>query len=157
MTREQYAAYRAVAEEDYARNIAASGSMPDAEARQKAVDDFGRLLPDGLATPDHHFFTGYDGDQEVGMLWLHIEEKSDGLHAFGYDFSVREDLRRSGYGRAMMVAAEELCRERGVLSVGLHVFGFNAGARSLYEQMGFEVTSVQMRKRLQGPASLPNA
>ena len=47
-----------------------------------------------------------------------------------------------------MAAAEQVCRERGVVEVGLSVFGFNSGAQSLYEQMGFEVTMLQTRKRL---------
>jgi GNAT superfamily N-acetyltransferase len=83
------------------------------------------------------------------MLWLHLEQKSDGLHAFGYDFSVRDELRRQGYGRAVMVAAEAVCRDRGVVSVGLNVFGFNEGARALYEQMGFETAAILMRKQLE--------
>ncbi|HZK36358.1 MAG TPA: hypothetical protein VFC57_05325 [Aeromicrobium sp.] len=37
---------------------------------------------------------------------------------------------------------------RGVISVGLSVFGFNAGAQSLYEQMGFEVSAIQVTKTL---------
>lgn len=82
------------------------------------------------------------------MVWLGITQKSDGLHAFGYDFMVPEHLRRSGYGRAIMVAAEKLCKERGVISVGLSVFGFNAGAQALYEQMGFEVSAIKMTKTL---------
>jgi hypothetical protein len=32
--------------------------------------------------------------------------------------------------------------------VGLSVFGNNTGARALYEQMGYEATSIQMRKWL---------
>ena len=148
MTEEQYRAYRGFAEQDYARNIAESGAMSYADAVEKSAEDFGRLLPKGLATPDHFLWTGYDGETEVGVLWLRIEAKADGLNAFGFDFLVKPELRRHGYGRAMMVAAERICRERGVVSIGLSVFGFNTGARSLYEQMGFEVTAVQMRKRL---------
>lgn len=148
MTEAQYPAYRQLAEARYAQDIAASGTLPEREAREKAAEDFDRLLPDGIATPGHHLWLAYDGDNEVGMLWLRLEEKSDGLHAFGFDFNVREELRRNGYGRAIMLAAEQECRDRGVVSVGLSVFGFNAGARSLYEQMGFEVTVMQMRKRL---------
>lgn len=125
MTREQFDSYRA-----------------------RAADDFARLLPDGLGTPEHHFWTGYDGDTEVGLVWLNISPRSDGLHAFGYDFLVAEELRRHGYGRAMIVAAERLCRDRGVVSLALDVFGVNHGARSLYEAMGFEVTATLMRKTL---------
>ena len=148
MTAGQYRAYRETSDEQYAKDIAESGAMSYEDAVQKAADDFGRLLPQGLETPGHFLFTGYDGDTEVGMLWLRIEDKADGPHAFGFDFRVLPELRRHGYGRAMMVAAEDFCRGRGVVSIGLSVFGFNRGAQSLYEQMGFEVTATQMRKRL---------
>jgi ribosomal protein S18 acetylase RimI-like enzyme len=85
---------------------------------------------------------------EVGMVGVRLQHRSDGLHAFGFDFRVYSQLRRRGYGRAVMVAVEQICRERNVVSVGLNVFGFNTGARSLYEQMGFEITAIQMSKRL---------
>lgn len=148
MTDEQYRVYRQRAEVSYAQNIAASGAMPLPEAQEKAQQDYNELLPDGLGTKGHRLWTAYDGDVEIGVLWLQVEQKSDGLHAFGYDFEVRSELRRKGYGRAIMRAAEKVCRELGVVSVGLSVFGSNLGARTLYEQMGFEVTAIHMRKRL---------
>lgn len=148
MTDEQYLAYRKTAEQDYAENIARSGAMPMADAVQKAAEDFARLHPDGLATPGDLVWTAYDGDVAVGMLGLRLQQRSDGLHAFGFDFRVEPRLRRHGYGRAIMAAAERICRERDIVSVGLNVFGFNVGAQSLYEQMGFQVTSIQMSKRL---------
>jgi len=61
---------------------------------------------------------------------------------------VREDLRRRGYGRAVAVAAGRACRKRGVRSVGLSVFGFNAAARGLYAQLGFTLTGQTMAKPL---------
>jgi GNAT superfamily N-acetyltransferase len=148
MTREQYVAYRVTAEDSYAESIHASGSMPEEESRTKAAEDFARILPDGFDSPGHKFWTAYDGDLEVGILWLKLSESSEGTTAFGYDFEIREPLRRHGYGRAFMVAAERECRELGVVSIGLNVFGHNLAAQSLYEQMGFEVTSIQMSRRL---------
>jgi ribosomal protein S18 acetylase RimI-like enzyme len=148
MNAEQFDRYRAQAEKRYAESIASSGMLPLEEARAKSVADFGRLLPAGIDTPEQFFWTGYDGDAEVGLVWLNIAARSDGLHAFGYDLVVREDLRRKGYGRAIVVAAESLCRDRGVVAIGLNVFGHNHGARSLYEQLGFEVTATLMRKPL---------
>jgi GNAT superfamily N-acetyltransferase len=147
MTEEQYRAYRATADESYARSIAETG-VAWADAVEQSAKSFADLLPEGLATPGHHFWAAYAGDDEVGMLWVRIKPGSTGPHAFGFGFKVREDVRRQGYGRAIMVAAEEKCRELGVVSIGLHVFGYNAGARSLYEQMGFEVTGYNMRKTL---------
>lgn len=148
MTEDQYGRYRDGAEADYARSIAASGSMPLPEAEAKSRADYQRLLPAGLGTPGHRLWTVYDGDVEVGLLWLHTEQKSDGLHAFIYDVEVREELRRRGYGRGIMQAVDRWCREAGVVAVGLNVFGHNTGARALYEEMGYEVVSVQMRKFL---------
>lgn len=148
MTDEQYARYRQHAEADYAQSIADSGRLPRAEAQEKAREDYHRLLPDGLRTAGHHLLTVYDDTIEVGMLWLHTEPRSDGLHAYVYDVEVRADLRRRGYGRAIMQEVDRLCRELGVCSVGLNVFGFNTAARALYEEMGYEVVAVQMRKIL---------
>ncbi|WP_238449342.1 N-acetyltransferase [Micromonospora sp. 4G55] len=148
MTEARYARYRERAEVDYADSIAASGLLPPSEARDKARRDHARLLPDGLRTEGQRLCIAYAGDDEVGVLWLHLERRSDGLHASVYDVEVRADRRRRGYGRAMMRAAEQLCRELGVVSIGLNVFGQNSGARALYEQLGYEVTSVQMAKRL---------
>ena len=143
MTEDQFAVYHGLAVANYARGLTDSG-MPAAEARQAALESTDRLLPDGLRTVDHHLWTAYDGDTEVGILWLRIQDTS----AFGFDFQVHEPLRRRGYGRAIMQAAERVCRDRGVVSIGLHVFAANRGARELYEQMGFEVTSYNMRRTL---------
>jgi len=148
MTRGQYVAYRALAEKSYGENIAKSGMLPSHEAREKAADDFACLLPNGRNSPGHEFFTGYVLDEPVGLLWLHFEDRSDGPYVFGYDFEVPVRSRRHGYGSALLVAAERLCRARGVISVGLSVFGFNDVARSLYERSGFEITSQQLRKPL---------
>lgn len=148
MTERQYAAYRERAEDSYAEGIASSGAMSLEDARTKSVEDYARLLPDGLATEGNRLWTAYDGDAEVGVLWLAFRDSGEGLTAFGYDFEVREELRRHGYGRSIMLAAEQLCRELGVVRVGLSVFGDNLGAQALYEQMGFEVASIQMTKRL---------
>ena len=130
MTAQEFAVFRPHLEEDYGANIAAAGGMPEPEARRKAAADLDELLPSGPPTPGHLIWTAFDGTDPVGHLWLQLQPRSDGLHAFGFEFAVREDLRRRGYGRAVAAAAQRACRERGVRSVGLSVFGFNTGARS---------------------------
>ena len=148
MSHERFVAYRETAEKSYAEEIAASGMLPESEALAKAAEDFSRLLPHGHRTDNQHLWVAFDGDQEVGVLWLAFIEKSDGLHAFGYDFLVHPTLRRQGYGRSIVAAAEQFCREHGVVAVGLSVFGANAGAQALYEALGFRVTMLQMTKSL---------
>jgi ribosomal protein S18 acetylase RimI-like enzyme len=53
-----------------------------------------------------------------------------------------------GYGRAAMRLAEHHAREAGARTLGLSVFGHNEGARGLYESVGYEPTTVKMRKQL---------
>ncbi|HET6625481.1 MAG TPA: GNAT family N-acetyltransferase [Nocardioidaceae bacterium] len=146
--RAQYERYRATAERRYAEAIAESGMAAAQEARAKSAADYARLLPDGLDTPGHFFWTAYDGEAEVGLAWIHETARSDGPHAYGYDLLVAEPLRRHGYGRAIMLAVEDVCRARGVVSVALTVFGHNPGARALYEQMGFAASATLLRKPL---------
>jgi ribosomal protein S18 acetylase RimI-like enzyme len=148
MSDEEYADFRERSEVSYAAEIARSRALGLPEARRKAAEEHQQLLTEGLKTPGHYLWTAYEGDQPVGDLWLHVEIKPDGLHAFGYAFEVRPELRRRGYGRAITAAAEQKCREMNVVSIGLTVFGPNKAAQSLYEDLGFEVTVLQMRKRV---------
>lgn len=47
-----------------------------------------------------------------------------------------------------MLLAESHVRSRGGSALALNVFGFNTAARTLYESLGYETTSLQMRKPL---------
>lgn len=148
MSQDQYESYRELAEEGYAQHIEESGELARDDARRKAADDYARVIPDGLQTPDSYLFRAYDGDDEVGTLWYAFRAAADGKRAWIYDIVVDEGLRGRGYGRAILRAGEEFCRANGVTSIGLNVFGHNRVARALYEQEGFFETAVNMRKRL---------
>ncbi len=150
MTQAEYEGWRAAAEVGYAQSFVDAGALALADAQERSVTQFAELLPDGLATPGHLLMTARDGDQRVGMIWLELTETAMGLEAFGYDFRVEPALRRRGYGRAVMLATERECVTRGVVAVGLNVFGHNDGARALYESMGFEVVSTNMKRHLGG-------
>ncbi|MCY1145765.1 GNAT family N-acetyltransferase [Actinoplanes sp. Pm04-4] len=144
MTEEQYKPWRAEAEEHYAESSVKSGrSAPD--AARDAAETYARLLPDEFATPGHHFWYAYDGDRRVGFLWIKVTHET----AFVYNVAVEPELRRRGYGRAIMLAAERWCHENGLTRIGLHVFAYNTGARALYEQLGFAETGRNMAKNLQ--------
>jgi ribosomal protein S18 acetylase RimI-like enzyme len=144
MTDARFITYREEGEQEYAQQIAESGMMSAAAAKHKAAADFDRLLTSGLRTPGHHLWTAWDGPDEVGVLWIMVENGT----AYVYDVQVSADRRRRGYGRAIMLAGEEAARSKGATSIGLNVFGQNAGAKSLYDQLGYQVTSTQMRKQL---------
>lgn len=143
MTEDQYKPWRAEAEAHYAQSVAALGQSAQDAARD-AADTYAQLLPDEFTTPDHHFWYAYDGDRRVGFLWVKVTRDT----AFVYNVAVEPDLRRQGYGRAIMLAAERWCRDNALTRIGLRVFAHNAGARALYEQLGFSETARTMAKDL---------
>lgn len=143
MTADRYRTYYEEALAFYAASLE-KGGVPRDEAVRRAKEGTDSLLTDGLDTPDHHLLVAWDEDEEVGHVWI----KLTGKRAYVYDFGVPEHLRRRGFGRSTMELAEQWCREQGADEVGLHVYAYNAGARSLYEQAGFEETGRLMSKRL---------
>jgi ribosomal protein S18 acetylase RimI-like enzyme len=56
---------------------------------------------------------------------------------------VSPDFRRQGMARRLLLAAEDLARDSGKVSVGLHVSGNNLAALRLYEGEGYEEVSRQ--------------
>jgi ribosomal protein S18 acetylase RimI-like enzyme len=143
MTEDEYKPWRAEAEAHYAQSLVTSG-QPAQDAARNAAHTYARLLPDEFATPDHHFWYAYDGERRVGFLWIKVTDNA----AFVYNIAVEPDVRRRGYGRAIMLAAERWCRENALARIGLHVFAHNTGARALYEQLGFTETGRNLAKEL---------
>ena len=80
----------------------------------------------------------------MGLLWVQVK----GQNAFIYDFQLDEEFRGKGFGKQALAAMDEELKSMNVQSVGLHVFGDNVNAQELYKKMGFEVTGMHMKKRL---------
>ena len=148
MTGVEFATWRADAVESFAADLAQALGRPLEAARVRAAAQFDEELPDGLATAGHWLFVINDSDGvEVGTVWLGPHPHRPGA-GFVYDLVIAERMRRRGFGRAAMLAAEEVLRSAGMTEVGLNVFGFNDSARRLYESIGYDVTSIQMRKAI---------
>ncbi|GAA0495750.1 putative N-acetyltransferase YycN [Paractinoplanes deccanensis] len=143
MTEDEYKPWRAEAEAHYARSAVASGQS-EQDAARAAADTYARLLPGEFDTPGNHFWYAYDGDRRVGFLWIKVDHST----AFVHNVAVEAGLRRRGYGRAIMLAAERWCHDNGLTRMSLHVFAHNTGARALYEQLGFAETGRNMAKAL---------
>jgi ribosomal protein S18 acetylase RimI-like enzyme len=107
-------------------------------------------LRDGLATRNHYLFSIEDEalGSNVGVIWFAIYDRQLQPVAFVYDFAIYEEFRRRGYGKQALLALEAKVKELGVDKIALHVFAHNHIARALYENAGFEITGINMTKKL---------
>jgi GNAT superfamily N-acetyltransferase len=90
-----------------------------------------------------------DGDQVVGMVSLLWSTSTalGGPVAWLEDMVVAPERRGQGLGRALVQAAVDLGRERGLLRITLLTDGDNHRAQTLYASMGFQ-PSVMVPMRL---------
>ncbi len=61
-----------------------------------------------------------------------------------YDLFVDEDVRRSGVGRALMLAAQDFGRQAGAVRLDLSTARTNARAQALYESLGWRRDDVYL-------------
>jgi ribosomal protein S18 acetylase RimI-like enzyme len=137
----------------YAQENIAAGRWPVEGAIERSAAEFRDLLPLGLATPKNHLFEIKAGDNgtTVGFIWFAEEDRHGARGAYVYDIVVKEDFRRQGHAQRAFLALEPLVAELGLSSIGLHVFGHNAGAQALYAKLGYAVTGINMLKKLNAP------
>jgi ribosomal protein S18 acetylase RimI-like enzyme len=94
----------------------------------------------------------------VGALIGEVEDPADGSDVFAvptriahvHDLAVLPDAQGHGIGRALMERFERELRDRDVDDYGLDVMPGNDSALRFYEQMGFEIANLTLRKHLPG-------
>lgn len=144
MTPDEYQVWHEQSLLGYAESMAASGYCSQAEAEPRARQQYEQLLPEGLDTPDHGLLVAEHEGERVGIVWVAARPSG----AFIYDIEVDPAHRGQGYGRATLAAAEGWARERGLGSIGLHVFAENTAAWQLYTSSGYDVRSANLSKDL---------
>lgn len=137
---------RSVAE--YATDLVTMGATP-AEAQRRARASIEDDVAEGSLPAGHVVFDLLDGSEgTVGYLWVGPDTSDDPTAWWVWDVVVDTEHRGRGYGRQAMLLGEDYARSHGARTLGLSVFGFNTGARRLYESLGYETTSVKMAKTL---------
>jgi ribosomal protein S18 acetylase RimI-like enzyme len=149
MTTSEYADWLEVSIPAYAADKVASGQWSEEDSLELSRKENDELLPQGLNTPDNHFFTIVDSQSAtVGMLWFAVKTNANARIAYVYDVSVEPDRRREGHAMRAFLALENEARRLGLTGIALHVFGHNAGARALYARLGYEPTNISLFKPL---------
>jgi len=149
---DEYTDFFETAVAGYAQDNVEAGRWKAAEAPALARAESERLLPQGLATPDHfiHAIRARPDDEAVGYLWYATLARGSSTVAYVYQLLVKPAQRRRGHARAALLEAERLALAQGHDSVALHVFAPNQAALALYLALGYEHTSHNMAKPI-GP------
>ncbi|MDX6300593.1 MAG: hypothetical protein QOF53_1807 [Nocardioidaceae bacterium] len=124
----------------------AAGLAAEREAAALAEKVFADLLPEGLATPGHVFWSVLRPQEPTtaGYLWLALRALADGTEAYVMDLEVLPEARREGLGRATMLAAEQAARDLGATVMRLNVFTHNVAAVRLYEGLGYRPSNLTL-------------
>lgn len=142
---------RAFIESLGAQSADASISRVRPAERQAVVGSFQRLMEfcrdrDGVMT-----FVAEGDERRLGFLILLVDvpdEVTQKPQAFVAYMAVAPGARRSGTGRALLVAAEEEARRLALPHLSLMVSNDNAAARKLYLSAGFVDERTLMTKPL---------
>ncbi len=112
------------------------------------VDAIERNL--AAAAPVDRVLLASIGDRPAGFASLRLipQIESDRPHAELSDIYVADRHRRTGVGRALLRAAEEIARADGARRIQLIVGTEAPGARAFYRDSGYEDFGVAMDKEL---------
>ena len=154
MVQSEYAAWLEEAIPAYAADKVASGQWSQEASLELSRKENDELLPQGLETPDNHFYTIIDSESNaVGMLWFAVKTKFNSPIAYVFDIGISAERRREGHAYRAFLALEDEVRKLGLSGIALHVFGYNAGAQSLYAKLGFQPTNISLFKSVGAPGA----
>jgi GNAT superfamily N-acetyltransferase len=146
MTADEYPHWLATEQEGYIADLLRAGGLTEAQARAKSEEDYGRLLPDGLDTPNNSIMVLEHEGRPVGSGWL----RHDHLPGVTYGYGVRIDpgLRGRGLGRAAIAAGEAATLAAGDTALTFTVWEGNTVAMNLYTAAGYQVAAEYRSKDL---------
>ncbi len=150
MNTEQFMQFREQSMRDFAAEKVAAGEWAESDALQQAIQSFANYLPQGLETKGAFIYNVHDvqSHEDVGYLWVQVNDTPRGKFAFIYDILIREQHQSKGYGTQTMIALEQAMKKQGVQRIDLHVFGHNDRALHVYQKVGYQITDYHMSKSL---------
>ncbi|UPW19980.1 GNAT family N-acetyltransferase [Agarivorans sp. TSD2052] len=146
MTEQQFSTYLAAAIVSYAKDNVQAGRCSDEESLEDSKGAHQKLLPQGIATPNHYLLQIVHHKQTVGHLWLMFDRHKPRAGAFVYDLEIYALFQRCGYAKAALLEAEKCVLQLGGDKISLHVFSHNTKAQHLYQQLDYQVTGINMSK-----------
>jgi ribosomal protein S18 acetylase RimI-like enzyme len=146
-THADVAEYLVDARESYCANLIEAG-VPASVSARTADETFGQSFPGGRPAAGHLVFRIEHRGEKAGVLWIGPQSTTEPKRWWVHDIVIDGALRGQGLGRQAMLLAESEARAQGAVELGLNVFGHNTVAVALYQSLGYEMTSMRMRKPL---------
>ncbi len=150
MTITEFNTFMKISMQDHAQSQVQAGYWNAGEANKNILQLRQQILPDGLSTPDHYFFSIQDEPSKlnVGGLWFAVMEKEGQRFVFVVDIQIFEPYRRHGYGEQAFILMEDKARDLGISTIALNVFEHNHPARAMYVKLGYQGIEEQMMKTI---------
>ena len=112
------------------------------------------IYEERLQAEGNFMFIAELGNKPIGYIHCQIRENEDNPFTVAFsnlvvnEVSVNASHRGKGIGQILMDKAEELAGQLGISEIALGVHTFNEEAIRFYKRLGFEVTSIRMRKQI---------
>ena len=118
----------------------------------RAEEGYARFLTSQFDDPDVLVLVAADGDRVIGYVYAGVEPMSwrelRDRCGFVHDLVVDDRARRGGVATALLEAAVDWLRDRGMPRVMLWSADPNHAAQRLFERRGFRRTMVEMTREL---------
>ena len=132
--------------QNYLESRMAAGE-PRELAQERASRSREENFPNDRPLDTHLVFDVWADDTVVGHLWLG-PLPAGSTDWWVLDIAVDEAHRRHGYARSALELGHAAAKQHGATTIGLNVFGYNTGAKELYDSLGYAVTATQMKMPL---------
>lgn len=90
----------------------------------------------------------FDSENLIGYVWAYEHPFREEVRIYVNEIHVAEAYRNRGIGKQLLHAIECLAKERGYGALYIHAEGNNDGAIRLYQNEGYEIERIQLRKEL---------
>ncbi|MNE67144.1 putative N-acetyltransferase YycN [compost metagenome] len=150
MTALVFSEYKNIAIKLHAIEQSEAQDQSKESSEASTLSAFNRLLPDGINTKDHFFYSIkiHTTKSIAGYIWTYHHETATGMEAYLYDILILEEYKRMGIGKKSLGQILENLKLAGFRRVVLHAFSRNQAAINLYRSLGFRETSIYMAKNL---------
>ena len=90
----------------------------------------------------------FDNEDLIGYAWAYEHTYREEVRMYVNEIHVDEAYRNKGIGKQLLHAVENMTKKRGYGALYIHAEGDNDGAIRLYQNEGYVIERVQLRKAL---------